>query len=365
MSRVAIFVDGQNFHKNWESEADGYPFEMPWLMDWVVEQAGGTELFGVNYYSGDVPDTGVHRFLNKIEQLNGFFVQRFLLKTMEAKCPLCKKTYQYAREKEVDTTMVADIVRMAATDAYDIAIVMSGDADMTPALDAARMFGKRTWVATWKNGLSPRLKQAAYGYIDLMDAIDVVKEQRQKELDDQRVCDEVIQKLEEMTAEKPVVEEPEPVIELEPDPVIEDDGEEQMPALEDLEDPKPEPVEFLVQLEVQFTLDELHMMSEIQTALTRIPFMGVGYFLNNWEFSHNVLDNRTERVHVMESLIEKGILMKTDREDGHGKILVFKVKPPENMEQTIAKKMAARSPIGTFAEVARVTTENGGDLKGV
>jgi hypothetical protein len=100
-------------------------------------------------------------------------VYRFPRKRRSKRCHACGAENHYTEEKEVDTTMVADMLRLAAVDAFDIMVLMSGDADLSPAVDGVRLLGKKAYVATWgKAGLSARLRKAAFDHIDLAAALD-------------------------------------------------------------------------------------------------------------------------------------------------------------------------------------------------
>jgi len=60
------------------------------------------------------------------------------------------------------------MIRQGAVDAFDTAVLCSGDADHAPALEALRDLGKPVWVATFGSyGLSRRLRSSAFGHIDL------------------------------------------------------------------------------------------------------------------------------------------------------------------------------------------------------
>ena len=49
----------------------------------------------------------------------------------------------------MDTRLVADLIHYAANGAYDAAVVVSGDDDFVPAVEAVNALGKQVWVATW------------------------------------------------------------------------------------------------------------------------------------------------------------------------------------------------------------------------
>ena len=52
------------------------------------------------------------------------------------------------REKGVDVFLACDLVDLARRDAFDVAYLVSGDADFCPAVGIARSIGKRVFVAS-------------------------------------------------------------------------------------------------------------------------------------------------------------------------------------------------------------------------
>ena len=65
------------------------------------------------------------------------------------------------------------MVRMAALNHYDRAVVFSGDEDIVPALDTAASFGKQVFVATWGgHALAHDLRIRSYGVINLLDGLE-------------------------------------------------------------------------------------------------------------------------------------------------------------------------------------------------
>jgi len=178
--RVGIFFDGKNFYSGWRATAEGTTVDFVKLSEWLVKKVGGSRLWGAYYYTGI--ETGesakaegqkkLVAFLDQLELLPGFFVHRFPRKARRRRCEKCGTISAYSQEKEVDTTMVADMLRLAAVDAFDAAILVSGDSDHTPAVEGVRAIGKQVFVATWgKEGLSPRVRKAAFDHIDLTDGL--------------------------------------------------------------------------------------------------------------------------------------------------------------------------------------------------
>jgi len=180
--RVAIFFDGKNFHSGLKTVAEGtVTVDYTKLSQWIILQVGGSRLWGAYYYTGveaknsegaDIQQ-GLAHFLDGLERLPGFFVYRFLRKWRQRRCPTCGNTVRYSQEKEVDTTMVADMLRLAAVNAFDIAVLVSGDSDHAPAVEGVRALGKQVYVTTWgARGLAPRIRKAAYDHIDLLRGLD-------------------------------------------------------------------------------------------------------------------------------------------------------------------------------------------------
>ncbi len=174
--RVALFIDGKNFFAGWKDATGGADIDFRKLAPWIVHAAGGTTLLGAHYYTGvdeAFPRTPAQEkldgFLDMIDQLPGFFVQRFAQKMRTQTCASCGHSHSFAREKEVDTTIVADMLRLAAVNGFDIAVLLSGDADLVAAVEGVRALGKKVLVASWgQSGLAARLRRAAFDHLDLL-----------------------------------------------------------------------------------------------------------------------------------------------------------------------------------------------------
>lgn len=179
--RVAVFIDGKNFYSGYRASVPNRLLDFPKMAKWLVEQARGSFLWGVYYYTGietgDNAGTGEQRgltkFLDMLEMQPGYFVFRFPRKAKSSRCPSCQAVSRCTQEKEVDTTMVADMLRLAAVDAFDVMVLASGDADHAPAIEGVRSLGKQVFVATWSSkGLSARSRRAAFDHIDFVNGVE-------------------------------------------------------------------------------------------------------------------------------------------------------------------------------------------------
>ena len=181
--RVALFFDGKNHMKDLRRVADGTWIDHGALARWAVERVGGSRLVAAYYYTG-VPhpnDEAAERralsdMLDELERKPGFFVRRFTRRVATRECPHCHQHSAYTEEKMVDTSLVAELIHLAVVNAFDVAVVFSGDLDLAPGLDAVHALGKQAWVATFGDqGLSKSLARSAWAHLDLLPNLDAFR----------------------------------------------------------------------------------------------------------------------------------------------------------------------------------------------
>ncbi|MGH8886230.1 MAG: NYN domain-containing protein [Egibacteraceae bacterium] len=96
-------------------------------------------------------------------------------KELEA-CPECAHPYFQKPEKGVDTAIVTDLLSLAWQGGYDVAVLVSGDADFIPAVEHVQAKGLKVVNASWsRHGFE--LKKACWASFDLDEiAQEVVRE---------------------------------------------------------------------------------------------------------------------------------------------------------------------------------------------
>lgn len=180
MQRVALFFDGKNHMKDLRRTAGDRWLDHGALAQWVVKHVEGDQLHAAYYYTG-IPNPhddnrerhALTDLLEEIERRPGFFVKRFNRRATTRECPHCQGVIAYTEEKMVDTSMVADMILLAVRDAFDIAVIFSGDLDIAPGLEAMHAIGKRAWIATFGDfGLSRQLTRVAWNHVDLLEHLD-------------------------------------------------------------------------------------------------------------------------------------------------------------------------------------------------
>lgn len=276
--RVALFFDGKNFYSGWREAAKGRRIDFARLADWLVQRAHGTSLWGAYYYTGiddslqqgqTDPQQKLAGFLDMLETQPGFFVHTFKRKVGSITCTECGAENRYVLEKEVDTSMVANMVQMAAQNSYDTLVLMSGDADYAPAIKAVRQLGKQAFIASWGGtGVSKRIRSAAFDHIDMLEGLSEFER------------------------------------ELGPD--------------EELHSPYVN--EHESNLEISTVTGDLSMdsfLAELQQAQNKFSggYVGLGYFLTRWRSAHldTTPDNRRM---VLDKLLAKGFVETYNAPDG-------------------------------------------------
>lgn len=163
--RIHVYVDPANFFLTFGGECD----REAWLreIDWEsLREMFSKRLDGIVcklvYVVGlpapsdpastaDVPYRSPQQ-LEAVRRVGGIVLEGFLVPRHD--------TEGGGRiEKCVDTALVAQMIRDACADEYDLAVLLSGDADFIPAVQLVCAEGKRISVATWDGrSTSDRLK---------------------------------------------------------------------------------------------------------------------------------------------------------------------------------------------------------------
>lgn len=181
--KVSIFFDGQNFYRSLQRYDESLRVDYDRLAAWITQAVGGSAAIfaGAHYYVGvssDAPPL-VEGFLKGLELRPGYFVKRELRVRRSGRCPACGVDYEYTTEKRVDTRMVAEMIHYAAIGAFDAAVLVSGDDDFVPAVEAVNALGRQVWVATWSaDDLSKDLRVRCFGQIHLSEGLGTFRVER-------------------------------------------------------------------------------------------------------------------------------------------------------------------------------------------
>jgi len=142
--KVAIYIDGNNFYKYLKDKEINFPkgtrFDFIKFVDFLT---GERECISKRYYVGIARNTdnsekskqivqGQQKFLSKIEN------QEFIIKRGRVMYDKGR-----IREKGTDVKIAVDLIVGAIENIYDIAILVSSDTDLIPAVKYIKYRGKR------------------------------------------------------------------------------------------------------------------------------------------------------------------------------------------------------------------------------
>jgi len=170
--RVAIFIDGSNIFHTAPKFASGFKVDYRKLIE---KLAAGRKLVRPYFYGphGVPPNKGQVQFFDALRH-SGINVKTSPLRGREYECPYCSEKVYTHVEKGVDVALVTDMLALAFQNAYDTAVVVSGDNDLVEAVKEIQRLGKRVEVAAFSIGIGRELKTTADLYVCLDEIADEI-----------------------------------------------------------------------------------------------------------------------------------------------------------------------------------------------
>jgi uncharacterized LabA/DUF88 family protein len=154
-SRVAIFIDGSNLYHALRSNFGRHDLN---FAEFANRLCDNRFLFRTYYYnilqSPIVRTDGIREqqdFLNALRETP----------YLEIRLGSTKLSQGVTVEKGVDVMLATDLLHFAWNGLYDIAVLVSGDADYAYALQAVKNMGKHVEVAYFENNISKDLLDIA------------------------------------------------------------------------------------------------------------------------------------------------------------------------------------------------------------
>lgn len=78
-----------------------------------------------------------------------------------------KKAKKDQKSKGVDISLTTDMLNHAFAGHYGVAVLVTGDGDYVPVVEAVKRTGRIVIVSTLNSGLNPKLRRAADAYFDM------------------------------------------------------------------------------------------------------------------------------------------------------------------------------------------------------
>ena len=183
--RLMIFIDGSNL----EGGANDFGTQVD-CIKLVKLLSEGRKLKRAYYYGSLHPNPDEDAAIaESVTKKMGFYhmLEYNGLKTriiprrkrkFECKCESCKHitTGEKFIEKGVDIALASDVLSLAAANAYDVAVIVSGDFDFREIIDSVQKQGLIVEVAYFKNqGINKEMIRLADSFIDIETIITKIK----------------------------------------------------------------------------------------------------------------------------------------------------------------------------------------------
>ena len=164
--RVSVFIDGSNFYHCCKHSFGRTDVDLGKFADWLVGPS--RQLVRTYYYNCPLPPDHPEderdkqqKFLGALAHVPYLEVRLGRLSKKQATCPNCQKPFQRFAEKGVDMRIGVDMLSLASKNLIDVAVLVSGDADLAEAVKAVKELGKHVELAALPAGRSYELVQAA------------------------------------------------------------------------------------------------------------------------------------------------------------------------------------------------------------
>jgi len=154
-NRVAIFIDGSNLYHALKSNFRRYDLN---FAEFTGKLCGSRRLLRTYYYN--VLQDPTQRPEGYREQQEFLDILR-MTPYLEVRLGGTKMAQGIPVEKGIDIMLSTDLLYFAWNDFYDVAVLVSGDADFAYALQAVKNMGKHVEVAYFEGGVSKDLLNVA------------------------------------------------------------------------------------------------------------------------------------------------------------------------------------------------------------
>ena len=173
IQRVIVFIDGSNVYwgLRYYNQANSTNLRIKYTA--LVDKLTGDRQRIRSYFYGSLgvpPDLNQLKFHDSL-RFSGFQV---VVKPIKKRWnPATKK--EYTVEKGVDVALVSDLLSLAWEGAYDVAVLVSGDADFIETVQKVKYKGKIVELASFRESLSGELRRVADKTVFLDDMMDEIK----------------------------------------------------------------------------------------------------------------------------------------------------------------------------------------------
>ena len=159
--RVAVFIDGSNFYHALKADFGDAKIDFQKFVGKLVD---ARRLVRIYYYNAPVDQT---RDAKRAADQQRFFDQLQRVPYLTLKLGRLESRGPVQVEKGVDIVIAVDLLRFAHSHVYDMAIIVSGDSDFVPAVEAVQDLGKHVEMACSHSGRSDLLRKTRDRIIEI------------------------------------------------------------------------------------------------------------------------------------------------------------------------------------------------------
>jgi uncharacterized LabA/DUF88 family protein len=164
--KIMVFVDGENlairFRNIFNSKRRTLPKHIYFEKDIYVWSKGLNDICASKNVIRKYYYTSLSGDDNKIKE-----IKRKLKEEVGIEAPRVFKKIKNRDSKQVDISLATDMLTHAFRKNYEIAILIAGDGDYVPLVEAVQMEGCRVFLWFFEEGLNPSLKLKADWYKDI------------------------------------------------------------------------------------------------------------------------------------------------------------------------------------------------------
>ncbi len=157
MEQIAVFIDNSNIFKGFRKYSIKADYEK---LKNIITQ--GRKLNGIFLYEGVIYPMSPEKkkWYKDLSNKSGYVI----------KASFDKIAFNDAIEKKIDIRIAIDIISLAYEDAYDTAVLVSGDGDFIPVVKKVKKLNKKVelWAFRYSlaNALKGELEQENIHYLD-------------------------------------------------------------------------------------------------------------------------------------------------------------------------------------------------------
>lgn len=167
--RVIAYVDGFNLYFGMKEDGNEFLWlNIQKLAHSLLKQ--GQELIFTKYFTSRVrnnPDKEKRQktYIEAVETLSLSKIHYGHYQSQVEECRKCGHTYPYSNEKMTDVNIAVEMLSDAYLDKFDMALLITGDSDLVPAINAVHSVfkNKRVFVAFPPHRFNISVKDAAKG----------------------------------------------------------------------------------------------------------------------------------------------------------------------------------------------------------